>query len=63
MLPLLDTETDSVVITNPLVANTPIVHVTQAWQAMCGYTTRQACGQNPRLTQGEGTCKGTMAPG
>ncbi|EOD13388.1 hypothetical protein EMIHUDRAFT_434603 [Emiliania huxleyi CCMP1516] len=60
MLPLLDTETDSVVITNPLVANTPIVHVTQAWQAMCGYTTRQACGQNPRLTQGEGTCKGTI---
>merc|ERR1712087_147994 len=50
---ILDSEKDSVVITNPLVANAPIVHVTQAWQAMCGYTSQEAVGSNPRLTQGK----------
>ena len=51
----LDTEEDSVVITNPLVPQSPIVYVTNAWQDMCGYNMQQAVGQNPRLTQGEGT--------
>jgi len=60
MVPLLDSTRDSVVITNPLAQGAPIVHVTQAWQAMCGYTTRQACGQNPRLTQGVGTDPSTI---
>jgi hypothetical protein len=60
MIPLLNSETDSVVITNPLVPNSPIVHVTQAWQAMCGYTTREACGQNPRFTQGANTDPDTI---
>lgn len=60
MVSLLRSETDSVVITNPLFSNSPIVHVTQAWQAMCGYTTREACGQNPRMTQGVGTDKDTI---
>merc|ERR1712087_318039 len=50
---ILDSEKDSVVITNPLVQNAPIVHVTQAWQAMCGYTSQEAVGRNPRLTQGK----------
>lgn len=51
----LDTEEDSVVITNPLKPQGPIVYVTNAWQDMCGYNMSQAVGQNPRLTQGEGT--------
>ena len=51
----LETESDSVVITNPLAPSGPIVYVTNAWQQMCGYTMSQAVGQNPRLTQGEGT--------
>lgn len=60
MIQMLNSENDSVVITNPLVPNSPIVHVTQAWQAMCGYTTREACGQNPRFTQGENTDQDTI---
>lgn len=52
---IMDPEQDSVVITNPLQPQGPIVYVTNAWQDMCGYTTSQAVGQNPRLTQGEGT--------
>ena len=52
---IMDPEQDSVVITNPLQPQGPIVYVTNAWQDMCGYTTTQAVGQNPRLTQGEGT--------
>jgi hypothetical protein len=57
---MLDTGTHSVVITNPLMACSPIVFVTEAWQKMCGYTMEQAVGQNPRLTQGEGTDKETV---
>jgi len=52
---MLDSKRDSVVITNPLQPNGPIVYVTNAWQDMCGYTAQQAVGENPRLTQGEGT--------
>jgi len=60
LVTMLDTQHDSVVITNPLVRNSPIVHVTQAWQAMCGYRTEEAVGQNPRLTQGEGSDPSTI---
>lgn len=56
----LDTERDSVVITNPLQPQGPIVYVTNAWQDMCGYNMQQAVGQNPRLTQGEGTDPDTV---
>ena len=52
---MLDTEQDSVVLTNPLQSHSPIVYVTNAWQDMCGYNMAQALGQNPRITQGEGT--------
>jgi len=52
---IMNSDEDSVVITNPLQPQGPIVYVTNAWQDMCGYTTSQAVGQNPRLTQGEGT--------
>jgi len=57
---MLDTEEDSVVITNPLQPQGPIVYVTNAWQDMCGYSMRQAVGSNPRLTQGEGTDPDTV---
>lgn len=56
----LDTESDSVVITNPLQPQGPIVYVTNAWQDMCGYNMQQAVGQNPRLTQGEHTDPDTV---
>ena len=52
---MLDSKRDSVVFTNPLQPNGPIVYVTNAWQDMCGYTAQQAVGENPRLMQGEGT--------
>lgn len=55
VISVLDTHSDSVVITNPLQPSGPIVYVTNAWQSMCGYTMPQAIDQNPRLTQGEGT--------
>jgi len=57
---MLDTHSDSVVITNPLSPRSPIVYVTEAWQEMCGYSMSQAVGQNPRLTQGENTDKETI---
>jgi len=52
---MLDTEQDSVVISNPLLPQSPIVYVTNAWQDMCGYNMGQAIGRNPRVTQGEGS--------
>ena len=52
---MLDTEKDSVVITNPTQPHSPIVYVTHAWQDMCGYTMSEASGRNPRVTQGEGS--------
>lgn len=55
IMDMLDTDSDSVVITNPLGNCSPIVYVTKAWQDMCGYSMREAVGQNPRLTQGEAT--------
>lgn len=61
LVTLFDTTTDSVVITNPLVEGSPIVHVTEAWQNMCGYRAREAVGQNPRLTQGSGSDANTIA--
>jgi len=42
----------SVVITNPLMRDNPIVYVTKSWENMCGFTYEQAIGRNPRLTQG-----------
>eukprot|EP00325_Prymnesiales_sp_UTEX-LB-985_P021927 CAMPEP_0174715486 /NCGR_PEP_ID=MMETSP1094-20130205/21245_1 /TAXON_ID=156173 /ORGANISM="Chrysochromulina brevifilum, Strain UTEX LB 985" /LENGTH=430 /DNA_ID=CAMNT_0015915061 /DNA_START=13 /DNA_END=1305 /DNA_ORIENTATION=+ len=57
---MLNTEEDSVVITNPLQQHGPIVYVTNAWQDMCGYSNERAIGQNPRLTQGEGSCPETI---
>lgn len=52
---MLDTEQDSVVISNPQQPHSPIVYVTNAWQEMCGYNMGQAIGRNPRVTQGEGS--------
>ena len=43
----------SVVITNPLKKDNPIVYVTKPWENMCGFTSSEAIGRNPRLTQGE----------
>ena len=57
----LDTHKDSVVLTNPLVSNGPIVHVTEAWQQMCGYKASEALGRNPKVTQGAGTDKSVLA--
>lgn len=57
----LDTQKDSVVLTNPLVSNGPIVHVTEAWQQMCGYKASEALGRNPKVTQGVGTDKSVLA--
>lgn len=45
----------SVVITNPLAKDNPIVYVTPSWQDMCGFTYSEAVGKNPRLTQGTNT--------
>jgi len=45
----------SVVITNPLLKDNPIVYVTEPWQCMCGYTEAEALGRNPRITQGSRT--------
>jgi len=42
----------SVVITNPLLKDNPIVYVTEPWQCMCGYSEAEALGKNPRITQG-----------
>jgi len=48
----LDTKSTSVVVTNPLRKDNPIVYVTEPWQDMCGFSAAQAHGRNPRLTQG-----------
>lgn len=45
----------SVVITNPLLKDNPIVYVTEPWQCMCGYSEAEALGRNPRITQGSRT--------
>mmetsp|Transcript_29823 Transcript_29823/g.77201 ORF Transcript_29823/g.77201 Transcript_29823/m.77201 type:complete len:458 (+) Transcript_29823:70-1443(+) len=58
---MLDTEKDSVVISNPQQPQSPIVYVTNAWQDMCGYNSFQAIGRNPRVTQGEGSDPATIA--
>eukprot|EP00966_Prymnesium_polylepis_P336089 7391414-Prymnesium_polylepis.1 len=34
------------------VADNPIVFVTEPWQKMCGFSSQEAIGRNPRLTQG-----------
>jgi len=60
MLSMLDTSTDSVVISNPRAPSSPIVYVTEAWQRMCGYSYSEAVGKHPRLTQGEHTDKETI---
>jgi hypothetical protein len=52
---LLDQAKDSVVITDPLSTDSPIVYVTDCWETMCGYSMEEAVGRNPRLTQGSGT--------
>lgn len=49
----LDGDSASVVVTNSLVKDNPIVYVTKPWQEMCGFTFEGAVGRNPRLTQGE----------
>jgi len=45
--------TSSVVITNPLIKDNPIVYVTKPWERMCGFSSADAVGRNPRLTQGD----------
>jgi len=47
-----DTDTSSLVVTNPLQPNNPIVYVTRRWEEMCGFSYDQAVGRNARLTQG-----------
>ena len=37
------------------VADNPIVYVTEPWETMCGFTYKEASGQNPRIVQGEQT--------
>lgn len=56
---VLQTDRDSVVITNACARSSPIVYVTRAWEQMCGYSLCEAAGKNPRLTQGENTSKDT----
>uniref|UniRef100_A0A7S0LAH5 PAS domain-containing protein n=1 Tax=Coccolithus braarudii TaxID=221442 RepID=A0A7S0LAH5_9EUKA len=51
----IDPEAASLVITNPLLKDNPIVYVTEPWQKMCGFTYAEAVGKNPRVTQGERT--------
>ena len=53
ILKTLDPEQSSVVITNPLLRDNPIVYVTKPWENMCGFSYDQAVGRNPRVTQGE----------
>lgn len=50
----------SIVITNPLRPDNPIVFVTEPWERMCGFTSKQAVGRNPRLTQGEMSDQGSI---
>jgi len=57
---LLNTEEDSVVITNAQARDGPIVHVTEAWSRMCGCSPEHAVGKNPRMTQGEGSDRETI---
>jgi len=45
-------ENTSVVITNAMQRDNPIVYVTKPWESMCGFSYCQAVGRNPRLTQG-----------
>jgi len=45
-------ENTSVVITNAMQRDNPIVYVTKPWENMCGFSYGQAVGRNPRLTQG-----------
>ena len=52
---LLDHGRQSVVVTDALSPNAPIVYVTSRWESMCGYDQRSAVGCNPRLTQGPET--------
>lgn len=51
----LDTRNTSLVITNPLAKDNPIVYVTEPWQQMCGFTYDEAVNRNPRVTQGPKT--------
>lgn len=55
LLPRISLSDASVVVTNPLQPNNPIVHVSDKWQPMCGFTYDQAIGQNPRIVQGKNT--------
>lgn len=57
---ILDQTRDSVVISDPLSANSPIVYVTSCWEDMCGYSLSEAVGKNPRITQGERTSADTI---
>lgn len=56
----LNVEESSVVITNPLEKDNPIVYVTKPWERMCGFSYAQACGTNPRITQGEQSDRETI---
>lgn len=55
LLPRINQSDASVVVTNPLKPNNPIVHVSAKWQPMCGFKYEQAVGQNPRIVQGKNT--------
>lgn len=45
----------SLMVTNPLSADHPIVYVSEAWENMCGFTASEAIGHSSRLLQGPGT--------
>ena len=56
----LDTDSASVVITNPLAHDNPIIFVTQPWEEMCGFSYSQAVGRNARITQGQHSDRNVM---
>jgi len=60
MVSTLDADS-SVVITNALHKDNPIVYVTRPWESMCGFSYSDALGKNPRITQGEGSDTSVMA--
>lgn len=50
----IDTNSQALVFTDPR-GDSPILYVTKRWEAMCGFSAKEAKGRNPRLTQGSGS--------